>query len=143
MVCSYSEGGFIESEAARLMNCFHAAGHEVHQEIVAEGLRGGEVGLAAAHGGDFLHELHEGEVAGEHKGVDHDIGALAAADFFESFGDDERVEAECIFVDATVGQGECAGLAVESSTVTCGDDLFLRAVAPTTLKAKCTDFVLH
>ncbi len=61
------------------MNSFHAAGHEVHEEIVAEGLRGGEVGFAAAHGADLLDELHEREVAGEHEGVDHDVGAFAAA----------------------------------------------------------------
>ena len=63
------------------MDGFHAAGHEVHQEVVAEGLGGGEVGFAAAHGGDFLDELHEGEVAGEHEGVDHDVRTLAASDF--------------------------------------------------------------
>ncbi len=59
-----------------------------------------------------LDELHEGEVAGEHEGVDHDVGALAAADLFEGLGDDEGVEAEGVFVDAAVGEGERAGLAV-------------------------------
>ena len=95
-----------------LMHCFHAAGHEVHEEIVAEGLRGGEVGFAAAHGADLLDELHEREVAGEHEGVDHDVGALAAGDLFEGFGDDEGVEAEGVLVDAAVGEGERGGLAV-------------------------------
>jgi hypothetical protein len=36
--------------------------HEVHQQVVAQGLRGGEVGFAAAHGADLLHELHQAEV---------------------------------------------------------------------------------
>ena len=74
-----------------LMNRFHAAGHEVHEEIVAEILRGGEVGFAAAHGADLLDELHEGEVVGEHEGVNHDVAALAARDLFKGLGDDERI----------------------------------------------------
>ena len=94
------------------MNGFHSSGHEVHEQIVAEGLRCGEVGFAATHGRDRLHELHEGEVAGEHEGVDHDVGAFTAADFFEGFGDDEGVEAEGVLVDAAVGKSERAGLAV-------------------------------
>ena len=75
-------------------------------------MRGGEVGFAAAHCAYGLHELHEGEVAGEHEGVDHDVGALAAGYFFEGLGDDERVEAEGVLVDAAVGEGEGRGLAV-------------------------------
>jgi len=59
-----------------------------------------------------LYELHEGEVAGEHEGVDHDVGALAASYFFQGLGDDEWVEAEGVFVDAAVGEGEGRGLAV-------------------------------
>ena len=94
------------------MNGFHAAGHEVHEQVVAEGLRGGEVGFAAAHGADLLNELHERKIAGQHEGVDHDVGALAAGDLFECLGDDERVEAEGVLVDAAVGQGERGGLAV-------------------------------
>jgi hypothetical protein len=105
-------GGDCFTGPVDLVDRFHASGHEVHEEIVAQGLRGGEVGFAAAHGGDFLHELHEGEVAGEHEGVDHDVGAFAASDFFEGLGDDERVEAEGVLVDAAVGEGEGAGLSV-------------------------------
>ena len=40
------------------------------------------------------------------------IGAFAAADFFESFFDDEGVEAEGVFVDAAVREGQSGGLAV-------------------------------
>ena len=90
----------------RLVDLFGAAGHEVHEEIVAECLWGGEVGFAAAHGGHFLNKLDELEFVGEHEGVDHDAGALAAADFFEGFGDDDGVEAEGVFVDAAVVEGE-------------------------------------
>ena len=67
---------------------FHAAGHEVHEEVAAEVFGGGEVGFAAAHGRDLLDELDEGEVLREHERVDHDVGALAAGDLFEGFGDD-------------------------------------------------------
>ena len=95
-----------------LVNRFHAAGHEVHEQIVAERLWGGEVGFAAAHGAYCLDELHEGEVVGEHEGVDHDVRALAAGYFFEGLGDDQRVEAEGVFVDAAVGKGEGRWLAV-------------------------------
>jgi len=96
-----------------------AAGHEIHEEIVAESLGGGEVGFTAAHGGHFLHELDELEIVGEHEGVDHDAGAFAAADFFESFLDDDGIEAEGVLVDAAVFQGEGGGLAVGDH-----DDLF-------------------
>jgi len=75
-------------------------------------LWGGEVGFAAAHGADLLDELDEGEVLREHEGVDHDVGAFAAGDLFEGFGDDEGIEAEGVFVDAAVGEGEGAGFAV-------------------------------
>ena len=105
-------GYSILDRAVQLVDRFHAAGHEIHEEIVAEGLWGGEVGFAAAHGADRLDELHEGEVVGEHEGVDHDVGSLAAADFLEGFFDDEGVEAEGVFVDAAVGEGERRGFAV-------------------------------
>ena len=94
------------------MDSFHSAGHEVHQEIVTEILWSGEVGFATAHRADLLDELHEREVAGEHEGVDHDVGAFAAGDFFEGLGDDEWVEAEGVLVDAAIGEGEGRRFAV-------------------------------
>ena len=81
-------------------------------KVVTEIFWGCEVSFTSAHGADLLDELHEGEVAGQHEGVDHDVGALAAGDFFEGFGDDERVEAEGVLVDAAVGESEGGGLAV-------------------------------
>ena len=74
-----------------LIDVLHAAAHEVHQKIIAKRLRRGEVGLAAAHGADLLDELHEREVVGEHEGVDHHAGTLAAVDLFERFGDHDGV----------------------------------------------------
>ncbi len=73
---------------------------------------GGEVGFAAAHLRDFLDEIDEGIVGGQHESVDHDVGALAFVDFFEGFADHEGIEAESVFVDAAVFEGERGGLAV-------------------------------
>src|SRR6266850_7162208 len=75
-----------------LVDLFGFAGHVVHEEVLAEGVGRGEVGFAAAHLGDFLDELDERIVAGEHEGVNHDAGALAFVDFFESLADDEGIE---------------------------------------------------
>ena len=75
-------------------------------------MRGGEVGFAAAHRGHFLDELYELEFVREHEGVDHDASAFAAADFFERLGDHDGVEAEGVFVDASVVESEGGGFAV-------------------------------
>src|SRR6266853_6522672 len=88
------------------------AGHVVHEEILAEGVGSGEVGFAAAHFGDFLDEVDQGIVAGQHESVDHDAGALAFVHFFERLADDEGVEAESVFVDAAVFEGEGRGFSV-------------------------------
>ena len=71
------------------MNLFGFAGHVVHEEILAEGVGSGEVGLAAAKLGDFLHEVDQVVIAGKHKRVDQDSGALALIDFFEGLADDD------------------------------------------------------
>src|SRR5438445_5829369 len=94
----------------RLVDLFGFAGHVVHEEILAEGVGSGEVGFAAAHFGDFLDEVDERIIAGEHEGVDHDAGALALVYFFEGLADDEGIEAKGIFVDAAVLESEAEGL---------------------------------
>ena len=76
--------------------------HVIHQQILAEGVRRGEVGLAAAHFRDFLDEVDEAVIAGEHKGIDHDAGALALVDFFERLADYEWIQTEGVFVNAAV-----------------------------------------
>src|SRR5258708_7804568 len=86
--------------------------HEIHQQVLAEVLRGGEVGFAAAHLGDFLNEVDQGIVGGQHEGVDHDVGAFALVDFLQSFTDHKWVEAEGVFVDAAVVESERGRLAV-------------------------------
>lgn len=48
----------------RLMNGFGFARHVVHQQILAKGVGGGEVGFAATHLGDLLDELHQAVVGG-------------------------------------------------------------------------------
>src|SRR5258706_7584537 len=55
----------------------------------------------------------EAVVTGEHEGVDQDSGALALVDFFEGLPDDEGVEAECVFVDAAVLEGQRGGRSEE------------------------------
>src|SRR6267143_5779834 len=93
----------------KLVDLLGFAGHVVHEEILAEGVGSGEVGFAAAHGGDFLDKVDEGIIAGEHEGVDHDAGALAFVYFFEGLADDEGVESEGVFVDAAIFEGEAEG----------------------------------
>src|SRR5258708_5046302 len=88
------------------------AGHVVHEEILAEGVGGGEIGFAAAHCCDFLDEVDQGIIAGEHESVDHDSGALALVDFFEGLADDKGIEAESVLVDTAVFEGEGRGLSV-------------------------------
>ena len=95
-----------------LVDGFGFALHVVHEEILAEVVGRGEVGFAFAHLGDFLHELNEAVIGGEHEGVDHDAGAFAFVYFFESFADHEGIEAEGVFVNAAVFQSERGRLAV-------------------------------
>ena len=42
----------------------HAAGHEVHEQVVTQRLWCGEVGFAAAHGAYSLYELDQARVGG-------------------------------------------------------------------------------
>src|SRR5258708_22550747 len=86
--------------------------HEIHQQILAEVLWGGEVGFAAAHLRDFLDEVDQGIVGSQHEGVDHDVGAFAFVDFLQSFTDHKWIQAESVFVDAAVVESEGRRLAV-------------------------------
>ena len=65
--------------------------HVVHQEVLTEIVRGGEVGFAFAHLSNLLNELNEAVVGGEHEGVDHDASAPAFVNFLERFTDDEGI----------------------------------------------------
>src|SRR6185312_9679810 len=62
---------------------------KVHEDELTESHRVGEIGLSTADGGDALHELDEGPVAGEHEGVDHDAAAAAVGHFAERLRRDE------------------------------------------------------
>src|SRR6266436_2311616 len=86
--------------------------HLVHQQVLAEGVRRSEIGLAAAHLRDFLNEVDEAVVASKHEGVDHDARTLAFVDFFEGLADNERIQAESVFVDAAVFERESGGFSV-------------------------------
>ena len=49
----------------------------VHQQVLAEGVGSSEICFAAAELGNFLNEVDEAVVAGQHERVDQDSGALA------------------------------------------------------------------
>ena len=73
---------------------------------MAEGVGRGEVGFAAAHFRDLLHELHQTIVGGEHEGVDQNSRALALGDFLQRLTHHQRIEAEGVLVDAAVFEGQ-------------------------------------
>src|SRR5262249_170670 len=73
--------------SAPLMNVTGFSLEEIHKQVLPEVVGGGEVGFAAAHLGDFLYEIDERIVGGQHEGIDHDVGALAFVYFFQSFAD--------------------------------------------------------
>ena len=85
------------------MNRLHLAGEKIHQQILAEIFRRREVGLPLAHGRDALHKLHQSGIRGQHESVDHDAGSFAASDFFQSFVNDQRIDAPTL-----LRSGECA-----------------------------------
>lgn len=62
--------------------------HVIHQQILPQIVRGGEVRLAAADFGDLLNEVHQPVVAGQHEGIDQDALLLAAVHFFQRAADD-------------------------------------------------------
>src|SRR5215472_9961275 len=95
-----------------LMNVTGFSLQEIHKQVLPEVVRGGEVGFAAAHLRDFLNEIDERIVGGQHEGIDHDVGALAFVYFFQSFADHERIEAKRVLVDAAVFERERGRLAV-------------------------------
>src|SRR5580704_8893880 len=84
----------------------------IHQQVLPKRVRRGEIGLAAAKFGNFLHEVDEAVITGKHKSIDQDSGALALGDFFERLGDNQWIEAEGILVNAAVFEGERGRLAV-------------------------------
>ena len=86
--------------------------HVVHQHVLAERARRREVRLAVADLGDLADEAHEVVVAREHERVDQDAGLAAGGHFRERLGDDERIEAEGVAVDAAVGPRQRRRLAV-------------------------------
>src|SRR6185436_15900859 len=61
--------------------------HVVHQDVLAEGVRGSEVRLALADVGDAADEADQVVVAREHEGVDHDAALAARRDLGAGLGD--------------------------------------------------------
>ena len=96
----------------RLMNVAGLFADVIHQQVLAEGVRSGEICFAAAELGDFLDEVDQAVVAGEHESVDQNSGAFAFRYFFKRLRDHERVEAEGVLVNAAVFQSKGRRLAV-------------------------------
>src|SRR4051794_16350055 len=65
----------------RLVNGLGFARHVVHQQILPKRIGSGEVRLAAAHLGDFLHELYQAIIRGQHESIDQDARPLALGNF--------------------------------------------------------------
>src|SRR6266404_2384068 len=86
--------------------------HEIHQQVLPEVLRGGEVGFTAAHLRNFLHKIDQRIVGREHEGIDHDVRPLAFVHFLERFADYEWIESEGVFVNAAVLKSQCRRLAI-------------------------------
>ena len=87
-------------------------GHVVHQEILAEGVRSGEVGLSP---GDLGHLLDEGDeivVLGQHEGVDQDPGSAAGHHLSEGLVENPWIKSHGIFIDPAIGERDGRGLAV-------------------------------
>src|SRR2546425_6081565 len=94
------------------MNRLRFLVHVVHQDVLAERIRGREIRLAFADLGDTADEAYEIVVAGQHEGVDHDPAFPARRHFRARFGDDERVEAEGVLVNAAIRLRQRRRLAV-------------------------------
>ena len=60
--------------------------------------------------GDPADEAHQIVVPREHEGVDHDAAFPARGGLRARFGHDERIEPECVLVDAPVGLVSADGL---------------------------------
>ena len=88
------------------MNGLRLARHVIHQQILAERVGSGEVGFAAAHLRNLLHELHQAVIGSQHEGIDQDAGAFALRDFFERLADHQRIETEGILVDPAIFERE-------------------------------------
>src|ERR1700733_13327582 len=84
----------------------------IHQKILAERVRRGEVGLAAAELRDFLHEVDQAVITGEHKGVNQDSSTLAFSHFFERLRHHKRIETERVLINASVFESERVRFAV-------------------------------
>src|SRR5580693_6256461 len=95
----------------KLVNIAGLLADVIHEQVLAEGVWSGEIGFAAAKLGNFLYEMYQAVVAGEHEGVDQNSSALALGDFFEGLGDDQRIEAEGVLVDAAIFESKRGRLA--------------------------------
>src|ERR1700730_10293460 len=101
-----------DPEQVKLMDVARLFPDVIHQQVLAQRVRRGEIGFAAAELGNFLHEVDQAVVAGEHKSIDQDSGTFAFGDFFQGLRDHQRIEAEGVLVNAAVFEREGGRLAV-------------------------------
>src|SRR5579863_8102245 len=86
--------------------------HIIHQQVLPEGIRGGEVGLAAANFRHLLDKADEAVILRQHKGVDQDAVAAAARYLVQGFRHYQGIKPEGVLVNPPVIQCERGRLAV-------------------------------
>src|SRR5208282_5960181 len=103
---------FAELRNQALVNVAGLFADVIHQQVLAEGVRSGEIRFAAAELSHFLDEVDQAVVAREHERIDQNSGALALRDFFERLRDHQRIKSESVLVNAAIFQSERGRLAV-------------------------------
>src|SRR5580700_4482141 len=84
----------------------------IHQEVLPERVGSSEVGLAAAKFSNLLDEMDQAVVARKHESIDQDARALALRNFFHRLRDDQRVQSESVFVNASIFERQSRRFAV-------------------------------
>src|SRR6202012_5417787 len=70
--------------------------HVIHQQILSQGVRSGEIRLSPAQLRHFLNKVDQAVIAREHERIDDDALLLAAIYFLERAADDQRIETKSI-----------------------------------------------
>src|SRR5581483_1958362 len=86
------------------IHLFCLALHIIHQYVLAQVYRAGEIRLSATNLCDLLHEIDQVIIVREHKRVDEYSGFPAGGNFLESLVNYSRIQSERILVNAAVIQ---------------------------------------
>src|ERR1700733_11535476 len=84
----------------------------VHQDVLTEAHRSGEIGLSLTDLRYLLHEVNKIIIIGQHEGVDHNRASAAQRDFAKGLFENTRVQPHRILVNPAVRQGHRRRLAV-------------------------------